>query len=158
RLGYTNYLHEGSLDNSEIKRNTIDFSGEYNLTDKLKAFASMTYTNTKGLGRVATGYKGRNPMQGFRQWWNTSVDMQKQKDAYFLTGQNITWNVTDWETLTVGYADNYYFSRYQNYQTDERNRYFGNVGLNYEFRSEEHTSELQSRENLVCRLLLEKKK
>src|SRR5690606_40494861 len=27
-----------------------------------------------------------------------------------------------------------------------------------EYRSEEHTSELQSRENLVCRLLLEKKK
>src|SRR5690606_40060148 len=30
-----------------------------------------------------------------------------------------------------------------------------NLGLD---RSEEHTSELQSRENLVCRLLLEKKK
>src|SRR5690606_41591271 len=29
---------------------------------------------------------------------------------------------------------------------------------NMEYRSEEHTSELQSRENLVCRLLLEKKK
>src|SRR5690606_39510684 len=28
----------------------------------------------------------------------------------------------------------------------------------YRVRSEEHTSELQSRENLVCRLLLEKKK
>src|SRR5436309_11236400 len=28
----------------------------------------------------------------------------------------------------------------------------------YDDRSEEHTSELQSRENLVCRLLLEKKK
>src|SRR5436309_12100431 len=28
----------------------------------------------------------------------------------------------------------------------------------YDARSEEHTSELQSRENLVCRLLLEKKK
>src|SRR5690606_39418231 len=28
----------------------------------------------------------------------------------------------------------------------------------YKSRSEEHTSELQSRENLVCRLLLEKKK
>src|SRR5690606_41411818 len=27
-----------------------------------------------------------------------------------------------------------------------------------DYRSEEHTSELQSRENLVCRLLLEKKK
>src|SRR5690606_40059475 len=32
---------------------------------------------------------------------------------------------------------------------------FGRYAWN--FRSEEHTSELQSRENLVCRLLLEKK-
>src|SRR5690625_4707124 len=31
-------------------------------------------------------------------------------------------------------------------------------GLTYTFRSEEHTSELQSRGHLVCRLLLEKKK
>ena len=30
--------------------------------------------------------------------------------------------------------------------------------ITYELRSEEHTSELQSRRNLVCRLLLEKKK
>src|SRR5690606_40223411 len=32
------------------------------------------------------------------------------------------------------------------------------AGVIYRIRSEEHTSELQSRENLVCRLLLEKKK
>src|SRR5690606_39587637 len=32
------------------------------------------------------------------------------------------------------------------------------VGVRAHRRSEEHTSELQSRENLVCRLLLEKKK
>src|SRR5690606_41792791 len=32
------------------------------------------------------------------------------------------------------------------------------MGGKQEMRSEEHTSELQSRENLVCRLLLEKKK
>src|SRR5690606_39594068 len=32
------------------------------------------------------------------------------------------------------------------------------VGVHGDQRSEEHTSELQSRENLVCRLLLEKKK
>src|SRR5690606_14643045 len=34
----------------------------------------------------------------------------------------------------------------------------GAVGYVLKNRSEEHTSELQSRENLVCRLLLEKKK
>src|SRR5690606_41817393 len=32
------------------------------------------------------------------------------------------------------------------------------IQLRIDVRSEEHTSELQSRENLVCRLLLEKKK
>src|SRR5690606_41594472 len=34
----------------------------------------------------------------------------------------------------------------------------GRVRDDVDLRSEEHTSELQSRENLVCRLLLEKKK
>src|SRR5207302_9411522 len=34
----------------------------------------------------------------------------------------------------------------------------GRKSLHRNIRSEEHTSELQSRENLVCRLLLEKKK
>src|SRR5690606_40495465 len=37
--------------------------------------------------------------------------------------------------------------------TDRRTR----AGWGHRERSEEHTSELQSRENLVCRLLLEKK-
>src|SRR3712207_7327217 len=36
-------------------------------------------------------------------------------------------------------------------------RGFGQVGID-DIRSEEHTSELQSRQYLVCRLLLEKKK
>src|SRR5256886_3405634 len=34
----------------------------------------------------------------------------------------------------------------------------GQVGEHHRSRSEEHTSELQSQSNLVCRLLLEKKK
>src|SRR5688572_31571261 len=37
-------------------------------------------------------------------------------------------------------------------------RYLKNSGAGKVFRSEEHTSELQSQSNLVCRLLLEKKK
>src|SRR5690606_42051944 len=37
-------------------------------------------------------------------------------------------------------------------------RELGQALLELKERSEEHTSELQSRENLVCRLLLEKKK
>src|SRR5690606_41876112 len=41
---------------------------------------------------------------------------------------------------------------------NESERLQNRVGSALHRRSEEHTSELQSRENLVCRLLLEKKK
>ena len=38
----------------------------------------------------------------------------------------------------------------------QRNKITG-LGIKWNYRSEEHTSELQSLTNLVCRLLLEKK-
>lgn len=133
RAGFTNFLHDGSLINSEIKRNTIDFSADYNFSEKLNVFGKISYTNTKGKGRVLTGYESRNPMQGFRQWWNMSVDMDKQYQAYMLTKQNVTWNIKDYVDQEVGYTDNYFFNRMHNYQTDVRNRYFGNFGINYKF-------------------------
>src|SRR5690606_41570303 len=43
-------------------------------------------------------------------------------------------------------------------RSDQRNRRIQFDDRRGRRRSEEHTSELQSRENLVCRLLLEKKK
>src|SRR5690625_4531051 len=42
-------------------------------------------------------------------------------------------------------------------RTDSAEGMKANVGIDGELRSEEHTSELQSRGHLVCRLLLEKK-
>src|SRR5687768_18570446 len=45
-----------------------------------------------------------------------------------------------------------------NERVDEEASYGFNTYLNGQRRSEEHTSELQSRLHLVCRLLLEKKK
>src|SRR5690606_40126833 len=43
-------------------------------------------------------------------------------------------------------------------QLTEQQKVLARQALIFDQRSEEHTSELQSRENLVCRLLLEKKK
>src|SRR5438034_6638171 len=41
---------------------------------------------------------------------------------------------------------------------DDAKKLFAEQGEDYKVRSEEHTSELQSHSDLVCRLLLEKKK
>src|SRR5256886_6055098 len=48
--------------------------------------------------------------------------------------------------------------RYPDVQRPYPDRFRGILALTYDPRSEEHTSELQSQSNLVCRLLLEKKK
>lgn len=132
RVAFTNYLHEGSLENSTIKRNTVDFGGEYKLSDNLKVSGKFTYTNNKGKGRVGTGYDSWNPMQAFRQWWGVNVDLNDQRAAYFATRKNLTWNA-NWngENYVPAYSDNYYWVRYENYQNDERDRYTGNVALDY---------------------------
>lgn len=132
RLGVTNMNQEGNLPNSEIKRNTIVFSATHNFTEKFDVGTNVTYAKTDGKGRYGTGYDSSNPMQQFRQWWQTNVDLYEQRDAYFATRENITWNPNGPDNLAPIYSDNPYWTRYENYQTDTRNRYFGNLNLNYE--------------------------
>ena len=132
RLGITNYNTEGNLPNSLIQRNTIVFSATHDLTEDFEAGAMVTYTRTDGKGRYGTGYSSLNPMQQFRQWWQTNVDLYEQREAYFATGDNITWNPNSPFNLAPIYSDNPYWTRYENFQTDTRNRYFGNINLNYQ--------------------------
>ncbi|MDH3321758.1 MAG: SusC/RagA family TonB-linked outer membrane protein, partial [Flavobacteriaceae bacterium] len=133
RLGYTNLNQTGIIENSEIIRDNVDFGASYNLTEKLTATAKATYVKTKGKGRYGTGYDSQNPMQAMRQWWQTNVDLKDQRAAYFATRDNITWNSNDpLSDLSPIYSDNPYWTRYENYETDQRDRVFGNVSLNYE--------------------------
>ena len=62
-----------------------------------------------------------------------NVDLQEQKEAYFRNRQNITWNWTDPDDLTPIYSDNPYWTRYENYENDERFRTFGYAMANYKF-------------------------
>lgn len=132
RLSATNFNQQGNLPNSRIKRNTLKFSGSQDLTDKLTAQANITYTKTDGKGRYGTGYSSLNIMQQFRQWYQTNADVYEMRDAYLETGDNITWNPNGPDNLSPIYSDNPYWTLYENYETDTRNRYFGNVNLNYE--------------------------
>jgi TonB-linked SusC/RagA family outer membrane protein len=129
RLGFTNLAQEGNLPNSNIKRNTISFSGSQDLSNKLTASAYFNFVKNDGKGRNGTGYSSGNIMQQFRQWNQMNVDYGAQKDAYLLTGQNITWNPNGPDNLSPIYSDNPYWTFYENFETDTRSRYFGNVAL-----------------------------
>ena len=131
KLGYTRTGDKGILPNSSVDKNLVNFAGTLNLTEKLVAGASIDFSNIVGKGRFGTGYDDKNMMTNLRQWFQTNVDVKEQKDAYFRHRQNVTWNWADPTDLTPIYWDNVYFSRYENYESDSRNRYFGNVNASY---------------------------
>src|SRR5690606_40441127 len=72
----------------------------------------------------------------------------KRKVGVVSENQYFYGEMTAWEYLN-------FFGRL--YEVDEREKKIKALLERVKLRSEEHTSELQSRENLVCRLLLEKK-
>jgi TonB-linked SusC/RagA family outer membrane protein len=136
KVGYTRNDEKGVLPNSDVTKNSIDFGSTYKVTPKLTVGANINFTNTVGLGRYGTGYQADNPNNSFRQWWQLNNDVQELKDQYFASGgKNETWNWADPTSLTPIYWDNVYFIRYKNFESDTRNRYFGNVNANYKVTS-----------------------
>lgn len=131
KLGFTRTDDKGILPNSKIEKNLFNFGGTYNLTSKLTAAAQVQYSLINGRGRFGTGYDDKNLMTNFRQWWQTNVDVQAQKDAYFRNRENITWNWAAPNNLVPIYWDNPYFTRYENFESDTRNRVTGYASLNW---------------------------
>lgn len=134
KLGYTRNEEKGILPNSKLLKNLVNFSSSYKITPQLTAAAAVNFSNVNGKGRYGTGYDDFNVNQSFRQWNQANVDFKEQKEAYFRSKQNMTWNWADAsnpEGLVPIYTDNPYWNRYENFQQDSRYRYFGTASLNY---------------------------
>ncbi len=90
RINYTKFDQTGLMPNSEINKHNFSMSGNFKLSEKLTATGFANYMKTSALGRNSTGYSG-NIVSQFKQWWQTNVDLQQQKDIYFATKRNVTW-------------------------------------------------------------------
>ncbi|MFO8236186.1 MAG: SusC/RagA family TonB-linked outer membrane protein [Bacteroidales bacterium] len=133
RVNYTRLDESGNLPNSEIERNTLNFSGSLDLSDKWTAEAAANYLNSRTLGRYGTGYNGINPMQQIGQWTQVNVDYSKLEKYEYEDGSQRTWNWHDpQDDLRAYYMDNPYWTRYKNYTNDGRDRVYGFTKLSYE--------------------------
>ena len=130
RLSYTNLDQKGLMPNSSLKRNNFLFNGSYDIVDNLTVSASANYIKTDGLGRNSTGYSD-NIISSFRQWFQTNVDLKMQETLYDISGRNITWNPNSPTDLRPAYWDNPYWVRYENYQTDTRDRIIGYMQVDW---------------------------
>ena len=152
KLGYTRSDDKGYIPNSSQVKDLLNLGTTYMLAPGLTAGAEFNYSDVNAIGRYGFGYYGGNgtqinPMTDFRQWWETAVSLKEQKADYFRTNSNATWNwtsgktngyvtaVTPGDIMKPAYHDNPYWVRYKNYESDGRNRYFGNVYLNYKIGS-----------------------
>lgn len=141
--GYTNSYNSNILPNSHIKKNTLNFGADYALTDKLSVGGVITYVDENGLNRDSYDFRATNTViRDFRQWWPTNVDLQAQKDDYFRTRSNVSWNILGGYTTAAAdnlpqaaYHNNPYWTLYENYNNDSRKRYFGNVHADYKIAS-----------------------
>ena len=131
RFSYQNLQQNGIMPNSSLDKNNFSFAGSYDITPKIKFSSFANYIVTKTVGRNVTGYSG-NLIAGFRQWWQTNVDIQQQKQAYELLGVNATWNMNGPTDLSPAYWNNPYWQRYKNYEDDSRNRFIGYAKLDWE--------------------------
>ncbi|UPZ16129.1 SusC/RagA family TonB-linked outer membrane protein [Flavobacterium humidisoli] len=132
-FSYTNNNESGILPNSRLNRNIINGSFSRNLSDKIKTTAFFTFSDQSTVGRNSTGY-GDNILTGFRQWWQTNVDVRDLKQAYQLNGQNVTWNMNDplSGNFAPAYWNNPYFDRYKNYSSDDRTRVLAGANISYD--------------------------
>ncbi len=140
-FSYDNMTANGLMPNSKLSKNTLSLKINYDLTEKLSASFYSTFTLQDTRGRNTTGYSD-NLISGFRQWWQTNVDVYALRDAYFRnlanpteanSYGNVTWNYYDSGNLRPIFWNNPYFQVYENYPSDKRNRSFNILNLNYEF-------------------------
>ena len=135
KMGYTRNEDKGIMVNSKIIKDLLNFGAHYKLLDNLTVEGDINYSRIRGRGRYGNGYGDPSSIAAnFREWWETNVDIQDLKNAYFNNNKtNMTWN---WKQIgennKPAYWDNPYFSRYENYETDERNRYIGHATVNYQ--------------------------
>jgi len=130
-FNYTNSKQTGILPNSELDKNNFSLKLNHQFSDKLSFSTFANYTNQSTVGRNMTGYSD-NLISGFRQWWQTNVDIKQLEQAYNNSGgQNITWNRKSAANGAPAYWNNPYFERYKNYQNDNRNRFVGYANFTY---------------------------
>ncbi len=133
RLSYTNNRITGITPESKMWKNTFSISGSANFNKYLDGWATVNYSNTSAKGRPETGYGERNPSQKMWQWIQTQLDYKELKAYINPDGTQRTWNRTRWDDPAPKYTDNPYWSINKNFQTDKRDRLYGNAGLNLKF-------------------------
>ncbi len=159
RISLNDTRIQGIEPNTMLKRNNVGVSLGVDLTSKLRLSTNVTYAANKGR-RPGQGSEDGSRYMG--QWFQRNLDMNRLRDYKYDDGTFLHWNVRRPSTVTGEltnpaplYWANPYFLAYENYSDDNRDRFFGDVGLSYQIlpelklsgfvRSDMYTQNIDSR-------------
>lgn len=125
RVAYTNFDNKGILPNTDLRRNTLAFSGDYYLSDRLSISAKTNYIVSQSDNRHVNGYGTESVMYLFI-WWGQHIDVRSLRN-YWQNGlegfQQFNYN--------YNYHDNPYFTMYENTNALQKDRIIGNLSVKY---------------------------
>ncbi|MDX1653131.1 MAG: SusC/RagA family TonB-linked outer membrane protein [Brumimicrobium sp.] len=125
RLSYTRLDHEGTIPNTDYRRNNLSFTSTYNFTPRLSARVFGTFINTSSDHRPGLGYGSENVMYSFL-WMGRQVNLDAAEN-YWQAGQEgfqqFNYN-TQW-------LDNPFFNVFENRNAFNKRRLLGNAVLTY---------------------------
>jgi TonB-linked SusC/RagA family outer membrane protein len=125
RVSYTNFDNTGILPNTDLRRNTIAFSGDYKLGERLEVSAKTNYIRTDSDNRHVNGYGTESIMYLFI-WYGQNNDIRDLRN-YWESGldgfQQFNYN--------YNYHDNPYFTMYENTNGLAKDRIIGNLSAKY---------------------------
>jgi TonB-linked SusC/RagA family outer membrane protein len=131
RIGFADTRQRFVLPNSRLSRTNLGLNGTYKIADNLIASAGVRYSYTKAKGRPGTGFTGQNVMNLFSEYGQRQWDMDRMQNYQYADGSQISWNRTRFDNPKPLFANNPYWTRFMEYQNDDRSRLFGSVGLEY---------------------------
>ena len=131
RLSFNDSRTNGVYPNSMHQRNNLGLSVDLDVSKDWTFSTNLNYSRNTGR-RPPQGYGYGS--QFFKQWFQRSVSMKELKDYKYDDGTIKQWNIfipSEGETPSVAYWDNPYFLANEGPTQDERNRIFGDFGIEY---------------------------
>lgn len=132
RVAYKYTDIDGTMPNSLQEKHDFKVAGNIKMYEKLTVDGSIAFVRTKAQGRPEIGYGDNSVGQKFFQWGQRQLDYKRMKKYRTSTGEQITWNRKSYYDPQPKYADNPFWTAFQNYSDDVRNRFYGKVSLAYQ--------------------------
>jgi len=128
RISYNHMSHRGLIPNSDLFRNSINASLDFDLSDKVKVSTNLNYIKSNSNDRPATGNRGANALQAVYTW--SHVDVNDLKD-YWVPGQEQIEQLRPSDE-----HNNPWFLAHELTNAFQRDRIFGNLKLDYQINDE----------------------